>query len=146
MPTAPKLVAGVCLMVVAWLVSEAIRPLWPEGTNFGNFNYWNMLIGLLCGWMILGARAGRGVAAGISNGTTSVVMMALVGLFAYATEEMVDRSFRRFYDSPFEAIGSIFELALDYGGKIADGEVFITLLIGGILAGILTETASRRWS
>lgn len=146
MPTAPKLVAGVCLMVVAWLVSEAIRPLWPEGTNFGNFNYWNMLIGLLCGWMILGARAGRGVAAGISNGTTAVVMMALVGLFAYATEEMVDRSFRRFYDSPFEAIGSIFELALDYGGKIADGEVFITLLIGGILAGILTETASRRWS
>lgn len=146
MPTAPKLVAGVCLMVVAWLVSEAIRPLWPEGTNFGNFNYWNMLIGLLCGWMILGARAGRGVAAGISNGTTSVVMMALVGLFAYATEEMVDRSFRRFYDSPFEAIGSIFELALDYGGKIADGEVFITLLIGGILAGILTETAARRWS
>ena len=67
MPTAAKLIAALCLAIVAWLTSEAIRPLFPAGTDFGNFNYINAAIGLVLGWIILGARAGRGYAAGISN-------------------------------------------------------------------------------
>ncbi|GAA4217231.1 putative PurR-regulated permease PerM [Sagittula marina] len=145
MPTAAKLVAAICLAVVAWFASEAVKPLFPEGQDFGNFNYWNTAIGLLCGWVILGSRAGRGFSAGISNGATAVVSMTLVALFVYATDEMINRAFRRFYDDPFEAVVAIAEMALEFGVKIFDGQVVVTLLVGGILSGILTEIAAKRW-
>ena len=58
---------------------------------------------------------------------------------------MVDRSFRRFYDSPFEAIGAIFEIGLEYGQKMLDPTVIAILLVGGILAGIVAEIAGQRW-
>ena len=146
MPTASKLVAGLCLAVMALVISQLVRPLWPEGTDFHNFDYWNALIGFLCGWILLGPRTGRGFAASISNGTTAAVMVVIWGVFVYATEEMVDRSFRRFYDSPFEAVAAIFELALEFGARIFQAEIILAVLAGGVISGLIAEIAGRRWS
>ncbi|EBA07362.1 TrgA family protein [Sagittula stellata] len=145
MPTAARLVAAICLAVVAWFASEAVKQLFPEGTNFGSFDTVNVSIGLLIGWFVLGARSGRGYASGISNGFTSVIALTFWALFVQATYEMVNRSFRRFYDSPFEAIGSIFEIGMDYGLKMLDPTVIVTLLIGGIVSGLVAEVAGQRW-
>ncbi|WP_370311282.1 TrgA family protein [Sagittula sp.] len=145
MPTAARLVAAICLAAVAWFASEAVKPLFPEGTDFGSFNMVNVVLGVLVGWFILGSRSGRGYASGISNGFTSVIALTFWALFVQATNEMVDRSFRRFYDSPFEAIGAIFEIGLEYGQKMLDPTVIAILLVGGILAGVVAEIAGQRW-
>ncbi|MBP0481845.1 TrgA family protein [Sagittula salina] len=145
MPTAARLIAALCLAVVGWLVSEAIRPLYPPNTNFGLFNYVNTALGFYTGWTILGRRAGRGMAAGISNGFTAALMLLLFGLLVQSVNEMLRLAFARHYKGGFEAVTDIFAIGLDFAVKIADGQVLITLFVGGILSGILAEIAARRW-
>ncbi|WP_425070531.1 TrgA family protein [Sagittula sp. S175] len=145
MPTAAKLIGAFCIAIVAWLASEAIRDVFPENTNFGIFNYVNVVIGFLCGWMILGARAGRGFASGISNGLTAVVMLVFWGLFIQGAYEMFGRSMKHRYGSPWEAVGAIFDLSIEFGQKMLDGPIIITLITGAVLAGIVTEIAGQRW-
>lgn len=145
MPTAAKLVGAFCLAVVAWMASQAIKELFPENMNFGIFDYVNVVIGFLCGWIVLGPRTGRGMAAGISAGVTATLMLVLWGLAVQAGNEMVVQSFRRRFDTPFEALGGAVGYFLEYGAKMMDGKVLITLFVGGVLAGMIAEFAGQRW-
>jgi hypothetical protein len=143
--TAAKLIAGLSLAAVGFLTSEAIRPLFHEHTDFGLFNYVNTGIGFLCGWIVIGSRAGRGYSAAISNGLTGIVALVFWGLFVQAGNEMVDRALRRFYDSPFEAVVAIFEIGLEFGARMIDPPVLATLFVGGIVSAVLAEVAAQRW-
>ncbi len=143
--TAAKMVAALCIAALGYVASDTIRPLFPENTNFGMFNYVNTVVGFFCGWFVVGGRAGRGFAASISNGFTGAIALVLWGLFVQACNEMVARSIKRFYDSPFEAVAAIFEIGLEFGAKMLDPTVIVTLLVGGILAGMVTEIAAQRW-
>ena len=49
MPTAARLVAAILLAILGWVLSDIVRPLMPEGTSFGWFNYVNSFIGLCVG-------------------------------------------------------------------------------------------------
>ena len=71
MPDAARLVAAVSLAIIAWIVSGLIPPLMPEGTDFGYFAFVNVGLGILCGWLVMGRRAGRGITAAINNGLTA---------------------------------------------------------------------------
>jgi hypothetical protein len=143
--TAAKLIAALSLAAVGYLTSDAIRPLFHENTDFGLFNYVNAGIGFLCGWYIVGTRAGRGYSAALSNGLTGAVALVFWGLFVQACNEMVDRSMRRFYDSPFEAVAAIFEIGIEFGARMGDVRVLTTLLVGGLATALLAEVAARRW-
>lgn len=145
MPTAAKLVSAILMAALGWYVSDLIRPLMPENTDFGWFNYVNAVIGLFCGWFVVGSRAGRGFSAGIGNGFTGAVALTFWGLFIHATNEMVDESFKRRYDSMIEAIGGVFEIMVEYGQVMLVPQVILALLAGGIAIGILTEIAAKRW-
>ena len=67
MPTASRLVAALCLVVIAFIVSGMVIQNGPEDKEYGKFTYVNMSLGFICGWVIMGKRAGRGVTAGINN-------------------------------------------------------------------------------
>ena len=62
MPTMGKLAAAIGLGIVGWVGSELFRPLMPDDTNFGWFNYVNVVLGVVCGWRVTGTRLGRGYA------------------------------------------------------------------------------------
>lgn len=145
MPDAARLVAAVSLAIIAFIVSGQIMPLMPEGTDFGFFTPVNMLIGVVCGWIVMGKRAGRGITAAINNGLTGVVALVFWGLFVQGTYEMVRLAMRNRYDGPFEAILAIFEIGADYGQTIFTLNIVITLLIGALIAGLATEYAWRTW-
>ena len=145
MPDAARLVAAASLALIAFIVSGQIMPLMPEGTDFGYFTWVNMAIGVLCGWIIMGKRAGRGITAAINNGLTGMLAMVFWGLFVQGTYEMVYLSLRHRYDGPFEAIGAIFENAIKYGAVLFELHIISTLVVGGILAGLATEYAWRTW-
>lgn len=145
MPNAARLFAAVCLAALGWIASDMIRPLVPFSVDFGYFNYVNAAIGVLVGWMFVGPRAGGGVTSAINNGITAAVVMVIVGVLVQGTNEMVRLSFARRYDSPFEAIASIFEISLDYGMVLLDTQLILTLLGGGIASAIVAEIAGRRW-
>lgn len=145
MPTAARLIAALCLVVLAFVVTTQVIPLFPEGTDFGYFLWVNMTIGALCGWIVMGKRAGRGITPAINNGFTGVTAMMFWGLFVQGTNEMVRLAMRNRYDGPFEAIIAIFEIGYEYALTIAVPGIILTLLIGSLISGLATEYAWRRW-
>ncbi|MTH99636.1 MULTISPECIES: TrgA family protein [Alphaproteobacteria] len=145
MPTAPKLVAAICLMVVAFLVSGMIIDNGEEGKSYGYFTFVNLALGFACGWGIMGKRAGRGWTSALNNGLTGMVSLVFWGLFVQGAYEMFRLAMRHRYDGPFEAVLAIFELGVEFGKQLMVPEILITLAIGALVAGVFTEQAARRW-
>jgi hypothetical protein len=148
MPTAARLVAAIVLAALGWFASELVKPLIEAQTGrteFGGLSLINLVLGALCGWIVIGKRAGRGYSAAIGNGLTGGAALVFWALFVQAVREMVDRSLARRYDGPVEAIGAIFELAVEYGAFLLDTQMLVTLVAGAILAGLASEFAAGRW-
>ncbi|WP_164658928.1 TrgA family protein [Tropicibacter sp. Alg240-R139] len=145
MPDAARLVAAVSLALIAFIVSGLVMPLMPEGMDFGYFTWVNVGLGVLCGWVVMGKRAGRGITPAINNGVTGVLALLFWGLFVQGAYEMFRQAMRNRFDGPFEALGAIFTIGFDYGLTIMVPSIIWTLLVGGVLAGLATEFAWRQW-
>lgn len=145
MPTASRLVAALCLLVVAFLVSSMVINNGEEGKDYGYFTYVNIALGVVCGWVIMGKRAGRGWTAGVNNGLTGVAALVFWGLFVQGTYEMFSQAMRHRFGGPFEALLAIFKLGVEYGEQLIVPEILWTLAIGAVISGVLTEIAFRRW-
>ena len=147
-PTAAKLVAAVCLAALGFYVSELIKPLLTETkslTAFGKFSIVNTIIGFIVGWVHIGTRAGAGMAAAIGIGITGMALMALWGLGLQGANEMFSLAMKNRYGGPIEAVSAIFELSIEYFFIMSTVEVWVTMVIGGITAGVLSEFAAGRW-
>lgn len=145
MPTASKLVAALMLAALAYVVSDIVKSQMPPNTAFGSFTWINVLIGFVCGWTVVGSRAGRGMAAGIANGLTGVVSAVFWALLVQAVNEMVKLSMRHRYDGMVEAMAGVFELAIRFGENLLNVPILTTLLLGALATGYLTEITSRHW-
>lgn len=145
MPTAGKLVAAILWGAMAWYVSELVKPSFPEGTSFGRFSEYNILIGAVVGWVVAGSRVGKGYVAAVGYGVTATVALMFWGLFIYSFVEMIKRSLRKLYDGATEAVISVFELGIEYAKLVATQEVLVTLAVAAVIAGIITEYFGRRF-
>lgn len=145
MPTAARLVAAILLAILGWILSDLVRPLLPEGTDFGLFNYINAGIGVCVGWGVMGRRAGRGFVQGINNGLTGMAVLVLWGLFTHSTIEMFRLAMRNRYDGAMEAITAIFLIGSEYGVLIATPAVIGTALASALIIGPAVDFAANRW-
>ena len=145
MPTAAKMIAALCLAALGYLVSEAIKPLFPPETQFGIFTWVNVALGFFCGWTVVGPRAGNGWATGLSAGLTGGASLAVLGLLVQAVNEMVAQSLERRYDTALEAVGGVFEIAAEWSVHFLTMQVWAPLVAGSLVAGFLAEFAARRW-
>lgn len=145
MPTASRLVAALCLMVIAFMVSTMIIANGEEGKDYGHFTTVNVILAAVCGWKIMGKRAGNGLTSAVNNGLTGVASLVFWGLFLQGANEMIRLAMRHRYDGPFEALLSIFQISIDFGKLLWTPEILWTLAIGALIAGLATEEAGRRW-
>lgn len=145
MPSAARLMGAVCLSALAFVLSGMVIPLMPESTDFGYFVPLNMVLGLGIGWVVMGARAGRGTTAAINNGFAGVFVLMLWGIGVQAAYEMFRRAMRNRYDDPFEALVAVFQIAAEYGLMVVTAPIAIALLVGAVICGLLTEFAFNRW-
>ncbi len=145
MPTAAKLFGAIFLAALAWVVSDLIRPLMPEGTDFGWFNYANAACGLFCGWKVIGKNAGRGTSQAVSMGFTGVVCLYLLAIFVQSCNEMLRLALDSRFAGPVQAVKGILDIALNWSAIIATPSVLGTLAVGGIVIGLMVEAISRRW-
>lgn len=82
-----------------------------------------------------------------------VVVVATVGgaslaaetATAVSTYQMVQQSTKMVYDGPIEAMLGVFDLMMINGRKMLTVGVLGVLVIGGILGGMATEWAGRKW-
>lgn len=150
MPDAARLVAAVCLAVVAYFLSGLVMELYEKHIDttdyhFGWFIPVNIVIGIFVGWQSMGKRAGRGVSNAITNGVTGVFLLVLLGLGVHSANQMVGLAMKNRYDGAFEAIAAIFEIGAEWGVMILTAPVLILLVAGAVISGLLTEYAWRTW-
>jgi uncharacterized membrane-anchored protein YitT (DUF2179 family) len=123
-----------------------IEPRFPEGFDAGWFAEVNALVAAVCGWKIMGHRAATLTVPGsISLGFTTIVMTAIAALFVQSFYDMLIRSMRRQYDGPVEAVVNVFELMSAHLVTIATVEIWIMLILGGMIAGVVTGYFGRIW-
>lgn len=145
MPNAAKLVGALAMAALAFIVSGMVMGLFEETTNFGWFTPVNVGLGLLVGWMVIGSRAGRGMVSAINVGLTAPIVLVFWALFVQSCNEMVRLAMKNRYSDPFEAVIAIFEIGSAWAMMLASIPLWITLLAGGVIAGLVAEYASRRW-
>lgn len=145
MPDAAKLVAALFIGTIAYVASLLIMPLMPDSTDFGSFVYVNTIIGIVCGWMVMGKRAGRGVTAAINNGLGGSLVLVIWGLFIHSCYQMFDRALDNWYNGAFAALAAIFQFMAEFALILIDPAVIVWLIGSGIVAGLATEYAWRTW-
>ncbi len=146
MPTAARFIAALCLAVLAWVVSEQIKPLFDEDKAFGNFNLINLAFAVAIGWQVIGSRAGRGLSAAINNGLTGGVVLLFWCLLAHSAIRMFEISMQGRYGGAFEAFSAIFEMMVENGILIATPLIIGTLVIGSVASGVIAEMTNKRAS
>lgn len=145
MPTAARLFAAIAFAAIGFMAAEVYKPGLPPETQWGRFTILSTLIGLLCGWFVMGRLAGRGMRAAFGSGLRTSANMVFYAMLLFSIYEMVLRSLRKRYDGVFEAVMGTFDIMLAYGMALLRPEPLIVLVLGGMLGGALAEWASRQW-
>lgn len=148
MPTAAKLVAALAFAFVAALAAHVYWRGLPDGTPAGLMREICGLIGLVCGWWIMGpmAQRARGRIEAMGTGIRTSLTIAPAAVFLLSTVEMLERAMKGRYKTPLDAALGVFERALVLGRPVFQPDVLGVLLLGGLLGGALSYWAGRRWS
>jgi uncharacterized membrane protein len=146
MPTAAKLFSAVYFALLAALAAHLFIPVLPEGTQIKMFRELSAVIGLFCGWFIMGRSTGRGMAEGLNRGLVTAVAVLFWCLLLFSIYFMIRKSTRMMYDGPMDAVLGVLELMLEYGSLLRYPATPAVLAVGGMLGGMLAEAVARRWS
>lgn len=145
MPTAGRLAGAVFLAVLAYIVSVMCQPLFPDDNIPDQWMLYNVGMGIIIGWVVMGPRSGGGFGAAIGIGLTGAILWAFWALFVHSFRDMINESFRKTYDGAVEALVDIFQILIEYGALLGSGPVIGALLGGGIVVGILTDVFARNF-
>ncbi|MEO0774729.1 MAG: TrgA family protein [Pseudomonadota bacterium] len=146
MPTMGRLVAAVLLGGLAYYGAGIVIAIWPEDFNFGWFQEFTALVGLVTGWRVIGKRLGNGVVPGINAGLTGLAVMLFWLFLLLAFNEMIGRSLDLRYDGPFEAINNMFAIAYEWALNLLNVRLWILMVVGAMVTGMVSELVSKKAS
>lgn len=148
MPTAAKLFAAVFFAFAAFFAAHLYTISLPEGRGAGVLREVSAVVGVLCGWFIMGPVAHRSVrridamGAGIRTSFTIVIFVVLI----FACVEVFDRAIKGRYQTPMDAVLGVFENGLAMIQAAIRPDVLAVLLLGGLFGGALAHWAGKRWN
>lgn len=146
MPTASKLVAAIMFALLGFVAAQTFVKYLPEGTPLGSFREITAAIGFIVGWLYMGKLTRRGYREAINSGLVTAILLVFWALLAFSLYFMLKKSMRMMYDNPMEAVLGVFQLMLDYGKMLLVPDMLGVILLGGVIAGLITEWAGKRWS
>ncbi|MES2432918.1 MAG: TrgA family protein [Pseudomonadota bacterium] len=146
MPTASKLVAAVAYALLGLIAAQTFIKYLPEGTPLGHFREITAAIGFIVGWLVMGKLTRKGYRDAINSGLVTALLLVFWALLAFSLYYMIKKSTRMMYDGPMEAVLGVFQLMFDYGKMLVAPDMLGVILIGGIVAGLVSEWAGKRWS
>ena len=74
-----------------------------------------------------------------------MIVLVFFALLLFSIYEMLQLSVRLRYEGPMEAVLDVFKRMMDRSVPLLTVPVLAAMLIGGGIAGVMTENASRRW-
>jgi hypothetical protein len=145
MPTAGKLIGAIAFAVLAYFVSDLIKPYLDEGTQYGLLSPLNAFFGLIMGWRIMGNGAGRGFYSATGYGLTTVFATTFWCLLIWGGVEMMDNATRMRYDGPVDALQDMASIIFEYMKLIAKPDIIGTAIVGSVLCAWFAEFFARRF-
>lgn len=145
MPTGAKLAAALTFAVVGWITTNYYVPNMPDVEVAGNVREGVALIGAIVGWRVMGTSVGRGYLEAAGSGIKTAVMVVFFALLLFSLYEMLMNSVKMRYDGAFDAIMDVFTTMARRSQALLSVGVLASMIIGGIVAGLISENASRRW-
>ena len=145
MPTGAKAMAAISFAVVGFITALAYIPNMPEAGRAGSLPMMVAVLGAIVGWRVMGTSVGKGYFRAIGSGWKTIVVLVFFALLFSAIYEMLQLSVRMRYDGPLDAILDVFQRMMDRSVPLMNVPVLGAMVIGGAIAGMLTENASRRW-
>lgn len=146
MPTAGRLAGAVAFLLLGLYLAYIATPNFEEGKVPGWWLPLAAAAGVWTGWVVVGPRTGRGFSSGISNGLTGVVALVFWIMFLFSFFEMIKKSMRNSYDGPMDAVVNVFELLAKNALQLFDVNLLISILVGGILAGLFAEYFGKKYT
>ena len=146
MPTGGKLVGAIVFAMLAYWLSDLVKPLLPENKSAGLLSEVNAIIGLVMGWKIMGKGAGVSYRQTFGYGLTTIAATVFWCLVTWAGYEMLRQAIRKYYDGPMEAIKDMTQIFLKYGQMIAVQDIIWPAIVGALFLAWVTDFFARRWS
>jgi len=146
MPTAGRLAGAVAFLILGLCLAYLAVGNFDEGTVPGWWFPLAGIAGIWTGWVVVGSRTGHGWAAGLGNGITGVVALVFWIMMIFSFLEMIKKSMRNSYDGPMDALVNVFELMYTNGRQLFDMNILITIVVGGIIAGLFSEFFGKRYT
>ena len=145
MPTGAKATGAVAFLIVGWLLANAYVPNMPFAKPMGFFRELTGLIGLLSGWLFMGTSVGKTYYEAVGSGLKTVFVLTFWALLMFSIWEMLRISTKMVYDGPMDAVVDVFAIMLDRSWPLLSVGCVSVFFIGGVIGGIVTEVAARRW-
>ncbi len=145
MPTAAKLVAALSFAFLAWVVCIIVEGVMPEDQRVGYLYPVSIAAGALAGWFVSGAAKRAKYYEAASTGIRTAVTATFIALLAFSVATMLSIAMRGRYRGPMDALLDIVNQFIDFGMMLFAAPVIVALLFGGAIAGMVTESAGRRW-
>lgn len=145
MPTAGRLAGAIIFGLFGWYLGGVSTPYFPESSPPSFWLPVCALISLFLGWVVCGARAGRGYNPALGVGLTVGALMGFCFVFALAFHQMIKNALRIRYDGPMDAIVDVFNLMLEKGLMFYDWTLIGTLLIGSVICAWIVEYFGKRF-
>ena len=146
MPTASKLAAAVAFALLGLLAAQTFIKYLPEGTPLGYFREITAAIGFIVGWLWMGKLTRKGYREAINSGMVTSLILVFWALLVFSLYFMLKKSTRMMYDGPMEAVLGVVQLMFDYGKMLLVPDMLGVIFVGGMVAGLVTEWAGKRWS
>ncbi len=145
MPTAGRLAGALAFLIYGWYIGIALGPFFPEGNPPDFIIPMSIIVGILCGWMIVGTRADKGYVAAVGHGLTGAFAFIFWIIFLVSFYNMIRKSLRRLYDGPMDAVVDVFALMVKFGNDLLDVNLIIAVASGGIICAFLAEYFAKRY-
>ena len=146
MPTMGRLVAAICMGGLAYYTAGIVMAIWPDDYNFGWFREFSALVAVFTGWRVIGRRLGNGIVPGINAGLTGLAVMLFWIFLLLSFNEMIGRSLDLRYDGPFEALNGMFEISFEWAQNLQNVRLWIFLVGGAMIIGLVSELVSKKAS
>lgn len=145
MPTAAKLVAALSFAFLAWVVGIIVEGVMPDDQRVGYLYPVSIVAGGLAGWFVSGAAKRARYLDAALTGSRTAVTATFMALGTFSVSTMFVIAMRGRYPGPMDALLDVVDLFLEFGMILVTAPVIVALILGGAIAGMVTEAAGRRW-
>lgn len=145
MPTAAKLVAGLAFALTAAVAAYVFIGQHTEMPIGLKFILGNAVVGFFAGWYSLGRNPGHSNTAGAMSGLRTLVLLLIGSGMVFGGRFLLKNLGQFRSRDPIEIPLLWIQTTFEYVVLAMTPSVGLTLLIGGLLSGVVTYQASQKW-